>query len=190
MSRCCDPGTVTTTLPPHLWDQPGAEELWEQLPAQTACCGAAPAVLSPRGGKVKVSSLCVLEPAALPVTAVWNSSDELPGKKQLPGQGTAQTHPAYATCLQSCQLLTRTCYGNLKTDSAASVLHPSVCLRVTPGSLCLIKGTPLLDTESQCCRVFLCFNRQTAVWLLRCQALGRCRNGCRQTKTGAEPNRQ
>lgn len=134
-----------------------------------------------------MSSLCVLETAALSVTAVWNSSDELPGKKQLPGQGTAQTHPAYATCLQSCQLLTHTCYGNLKTDSAASVLHPSVCLRVTPGSLCLIKGTPLLDTESQCCRVFLCFNRQTAVWLPRCQALGMAagRQKQEQNRTGS-----
>lgn len=98
-----------------------------------------------------MSSLCIPETAALSVTGVCNSSEELPRKKQLPGRGAAQTYPAYATCLHSCQLLIHTCYGNLKTDSIASVLHPSACLYVTPGSLCLIKGLPLLDTESQCC---------------------------------------
>lgn len=145
---------VTTLLPPRLsWDQPRAEELrlCGQLLAWTACRSAAPAVLSPQGGKVKVSSLCIPETAALSVTGVCNSSEELPRKKQLPGRGAAQTYPAYATCLHSCQLLIHTCYGNLKTDSIASVLHPSACLYVTPGSLCLIKGLPLLDTESQCC---------------------------------------
>lgn len=92
--------------------------------------------------------LCIPRTAALSFTGVCNSSEELPRKKQLPGQGAAQTYPAYATCLHSCQLLTHTCYGNLKTDSAASVLHPSVCLDVTPGSFCLIKGTALLDSKS------------------------------------------
>lgn len=141
-------------LPSHLsWDQPHAEELWlcGQLLSWAACHSAAPAVLSPQGGKVKVSILCIPRPAALSNAGVSNASEELPRRKQVPGQGTAQTYPTYATRLHSCQLLTHTCYGNLKTGSIASVLHPSACLYVTPGSLCLIKGTSLLDPESQCC---------------------------------------